>query len=93
MDFVFCLSLSLISRAIDRFSSSDAVVNILFLLRTLPPIGLRDVTGLARSYRYFSRESSGFALALWIDVLDILRYAFLLVLPPIQAIFPPSFFT
>jgi hypothetical protein len=77
----------------DGFSPSDAAVDIPFLLRTLPLIGLRDATGFARNCRYFSRGSSGFTLALWIEVLDILGYAFPLVPPPIQPVFPLSFFT
>src|ERR1700722_18476669 len=68
--------LSLVFRAIDGFSPSDAALSIPFLLRTLASTVLRDAAGFARSCRRFSQESSGFTSALWIEVLDILRYAF-----------------
>jgi hypothetical protein len=59
------------------------------LLASHPPSnGVRDATGFARSRRHFLQESSCFASALWLDVLDISRYAFPLILPPVQAVFP-----
>jgi hypothetical protein len=91
--FSFRLSLSLVSRAIDGFSSSDAAVGIPFLLRTLSPMVLQDATGFTRRCRYFSLESNGFTSALWIEALDILSYAFPLVLPFVQPVFSLSFFT
>ena len=61
---------------------------------TSPPLMvLQDVIGFARSCQYFLRESSGLALALWMEVLDILRNAFPLVLQPVQPVFPLFFFT
>jgi hypothetical protein len=44
-------------------------------LTSLPLMVLQDAIGFARSCQYFLRESSGLALALWMEVLDILRNA------------------
>lgn len=54
---------------------------------------LQDAIGFACTCRYFLRESSGLILALWIEVLDILRNTFPFVLPPVQPVYLLFFFT
>ena len=88
----FRLSLSLISRAIDQFSSSGAVVGIPFLLRTLLPMGYGMRLALHVAAGTFCRNQADFASALWLDVLDISRYAFPLSCHLYKLSFP-SFFT